>query len=1203
MLQMEDTDTNQTLSLLKVKEALEDAGLNPSGTVKKNIGCVLGIGGGQKSSNEFYSRMNYVVVEKVLRKMGLPETDVTAAVTKFKSHFPEWRLDSFPGFLGNVTAGRCTNVFNLDGMNCVVDAACASSLVAVKVAIDELLRGDCETMIAGATCSDCSLAMYMAFSKTPVFSTKQSLSAYDKDTKGMLIGEGSVMYVLKKLTTAERDGDTVHAVIKACASSSDGKAPGIYAPTIEGQEQCIRRAYRHAGVDPATVTLVEGHGTGTPVGDAIELTALKNVLGEGAAKTGSAWGAKRQRVAVGSIKSQIGHLKAVAGAAGMLKVIMALKHKVLPASINVKEPPTLRDGSAIQDSCIYVNTRQRPWFTPPGLPRRAGVSSFGFGGSNYHCCLEEFEPEHTKAYRVHALPEPLLVAAPSPAALLAACQAAVAELRPLVAKCAAATDPSQFSEERKELAFAFSKFAAANGLRAGVPAAHARVGFVATSAEHAVSVLEAVAAHAQKSHGQAKWTLPKHGAHFRAAGVPTAGKVAALFSGQGSQYASMFEEAAMAWPPMRTAIGAMDAACARAAKPGAATSEVVYPREAYESEPTPDHDKELQNTLHAQPATTAVSVGAYDVFAAAGCKADFVAGHSLGELAALYAGGVLSRDAAFELVCHRAAAMADASKLAKDEAMAAVIGPNASDLKVSGADVWLANINEPSQVVISGSAAAVAAESSALAARGFRVVPLKVSGAFHTPLMRGASAAFEAKIKAAASEFRPAASGTRVYSNVTGGAAYAGATAVGTLSKHMVSSVKWVEQVRAMHRDGARVFVEFGPRATLTKFVEKILGTGADDALYVAVNASKDKSSDVQLREAAVQLAVFGVPLDRFDPWGTPNPFLLGRTPGAPPAKKGRGVLKLSAATFVAPRTVKALDKAMNDGYKLSGNVVASVGPSLGELDAKSRELDRVKAEAAKAQQQLAALTAKMHDVEAELADARSRPAAVAAPAPVAAAAPSGGVSPSKATEVVLAVLAAKTGYEPEMIEMDMNLETELGVDSIKRVEILSDVQKQLNVEAQNVAALSRTQTVGEVVEAMIAELGGAASAAPAPAAAAPAPVAAAAPSAGISSAKATEVVLAVLAAKTGYEPDMIEMDMALETELGVDSIKRVEILSEVQKQIGIEAQDVAALSRTQTVGEVVDAMVKEIAATVGVKKSKLYAKALEAQQRHKLQQ
>ena len=187
-------------------------------------------------------------------------------------------------------------------------------------------------------------------------------------------------------------------------------------------------------------------------------------------------------------------------------------------------------------------------------------------------------------------------------------------------------------------------------------------------------------------------------------------------------------------------------------------------------------------------------------------------------------------------------------------------------------------------------------------------------------------------------------------------------------------------------------------------------------------------------------------------------------------------------------------------------------------------------------------------------------------------------MSPAKATEVVLAVLAAKTGYEPDMIEMDMALETELGVDSIKRVEILSDVQKELNVEAQDVAALSRTQTVGEVVEAMIKELGGA-GAAPVAAAAPSAPAAAAAPSSGsaVSPAKATEVVLAVLAAKTGYEPDMIEMDMALETELGVDSIKRVEILSDVQKELNVEAQDVAALSRTQTVGEVVEAMIKEL--------------------------
>ena len=196
-------------------------------------------------------------------------------------------------------------------------------------------------------------------------------------------------------------------------------------------------------------------------------------------------------------------------------------------------------------------------------------------------------------------------------------------------------------------------------------------------------------------------------------------------------------------------------------------------------------------------------------------------------------------------------------------------------------------------------------------------------------------------------------------------------------------------------------------------------------------------------------------------------------------------------------------------------------------------------------------------------------------------------VSAAEATRVVLAVLAAKTGYEPDMIEMDMALETELGVDSIKRVEILSDVQKELNVEAQDVAALARTQTVGEVVEAMIAELrasggGGGGGGSAAPMAAAPASSGGGGGGgggggSGVSNEEATRVVLAVLAAKTGYEPDMIEMDMALETELGVDSIKRVEILSDVQKELNVEAQDVAALARTQTVGEVVEAMIKEL--------------------------
>ncbi len=430
-------------------------------------------------------------------------------------------------------------------------------------------------------------------------------------------------------------------------------------------------------------------------------------------------------------------------------------------------------------------------------------------------------------------------------------------------------------------------------------------------------------------------------------------------------------------------------------------SEMLYPRAAYESEPDPKYDEQLQNTLHAQPATIAVSVGAFDIFKAAGLHADFAAGHSLGEIAALHAAGALDRETAFKLVCHRGAAMASAASSPKDEAMAAVIGVGACDIVPSGADVWLANLNEPGQAVISGTSAAVASESSKLAARGFRVVPLKVSGAFHTPLMQVAGGAFAAQLKTTTAAFRPTA-GTTLYSNVTGEPAYAtgGAESVGLLSKHMTSSVQWIKQVHAMHRDGARVFVEFGPRSTLTKLVSQIL-PAADDLCVVAVNPSKDKSADLQLREAAAQLAVYGVPLANFDPWGVPNPFLLT---GKPAPK--RPPMKLSAATFVAPRTKKALEATMNDGYKLSGQVVANVGPTDAELKVAQRKVVAAEAEAAAAKMEAAEAKAKLADAELALQTEQAKPKLVAAAQPPAPAARPAGVRPA-ALEVAAAHPAA----------------------------------------------------------------------------------------------------------------------------------------------------------------------------------------------------
>lgn len=254
-------------------------------------------------------------------------------------------------------------------------------------------------------------------------------------------------------------------------------------------------------------------------------------------------------------------------------------------------------------------------------------------------------------------------------------------------------------------------------------------------------------------------------------------------------------------------------------------SEVLYPREPYENEPRSKHEMAMQDIVHAQPATVAVSVGAYEIFTAAGCKADFVAGHSVGEISALFASGCLDRDVAFELVCRRAAAISAASNH-----KSRVVGLCADELDTFGLQT-----------------------------------------------MESARRDFESVISATIGSFKYCTS-TQVYSNFTGAAGYRSPDeAAELLGSQMTSRVRWADQVRAMYRDGARVFIEFGPGSSLAALTEDALAGLAVDACTISVHPSKNKSSDLQLREAAVQLAVIGVPLQDFDPWGVSNRFTLGR--------------------------------------------------------------------------------------------------------------------------------------------------------------------------------------------------------------------------------------------------------------------------------------------------------------------------------------
>ncbi|MUZ81755.1 polyketide synthase, partial [Agrobacterium vitis] len=413
--QLDVTDILQILSLSVAKQTFLDAGYEHAKLNREKTGVVLGITGANSLVTPLTSRLQYPLWQKVLESRGLPKAQVDDIVETLKLAYAPWEENSFPGMLGNVVAGRIANRFDLGGINCTVDAACASSLAAMRMAVDELHSGRADMMLTGGCDAENTILMYMCFSKTPAFSKKGVISPFDENSDGTLIGEGIGMMLLKRLEDAERDGDQVYAVIKGLGSASDGKFKSIYAPRAAGQVKALQRAYQQAGISPHDVDLWEAHGTGTAVGDATEVDGLKTFL--------KSWDndGSSSPIALGSVKSQIGHTKAAAGAASAIKAALALQHGVLPPTINVNRPdPKL----GLEETALYLNSTARPWFRDPKTAkRRVGVSAFGFGGTNFHLVLEE-APQTAKAPKLRSvLPRPIVVAAPTVAALRKRCEA------------------------------------------------------------------------------------------------------------------------------------------------------------------------------------------------------------------------------------------------------------------------------------------------------------------------------------------------------------------------------------------------------------------------------------------------------------------------------------------------------------------------------------------------------------------------------------------------------------------------------------------------------------------------------------------------------------------------------------------------------------------------------------------------------------
>ena len=578
---------------------------------------------------------------------------------------PEWTEDSFPGFLLNVTAGRIANRLDLGGANYTVDAACGSSLAALNVAVRELRTGASDMVVLGGVDTVQNPFTYLAFSKTQAFSPRGRCRPFDAGADGIVISEGVAAVILKRLADAERDGDRIYAVIQGVGSSSDGRCRGLTAPSYEGQVRALERAYAEAGIDPATVGYIEAHGTGTAVGDVVEIEALTRLFQSRGARPGSC--------VVGSVKSQIGHTKCAAGLAGLIQAALALRHRTYPPTIGITAPNPQLD---VKEGAFRLNVEAQPWMQADvDHPRRAGVSAFGFGGTNFHAVLEAYEGDPV------ATPQP-----PTrdwPAELLAWSAAdrtgLLCDLDHLAQRLSAGSRPPL-----RDLAHALAG-------RLGTPATATTLAIVTTS--HADLIAKLSLARDAIRGGSPAVADPR-GVYFAEPPGLSGQKIAFVFPGQGSQTVGMLRDLAIHFEDVRRAYEEFDAAIlALGHEP---IGPRIFPPPVFDEAARRRQDEALQATEVAQPAIGAASVGLLRLLAKVGVQPDMTAGHSYGELVALHAAGALdSRGLAWLSQC-RGRLLRDAGG-DRPGAMAALLtGPESvPDLIGEQTGVLIVNFNGP----------------------------------------------------------------------------------------------------------------------------------------------------------------------------------------------------------------------------------------------------------------------------------------------------------------------------------------------------------------------------------------------------------------------------------------------------------------------------------------------------------------------------
>ncbi len=1070
---VEGGEPDQWLALRVAREAFADAGYADEIPERRATAVILGKG-------TYLNRGNLCVVQhgrmvdqtvEILETLHpeLTEKEIEEIRADLKRKMPPFNADTAPGLIPNIIAGRIANRLDLMGPNYTVDAACASSLVAVEHAIRGLQSREYDLALAGGVHVATPVPTLMLFCQLGALSRREEIRPFDSLADGTLLGGGLGMVVLKRLEDAKRDSNRIYAKVKSVGVSSDGRGLGVMAPRPEGEELALRRTYEAAGVDPRSVSLIEAHGTGTPVGDATEVQALTRVFGER--------GSSLPWCGLGSVKSMIGHAMPAAGIAGIIKTALALYHRVLPPTLNVERPnPKL----GLESSPFYLNTETRPWIHGnTETPRRGGVNAFGFGGVNAHALLEEADAPSDGLMPWEG--EVFILSGETRDELLG-------RVRELEGRLESMEDL-----ELRDLAFSQN---------VPLPEGDARLAIVASDLDDLRRKLRD--ARPRLEDPKVARLRDARGIYFASDPLAREGKVGFLFPGEGSQYLGMLSDLCMYFPEVRRRFDAIDEIF-RGHQRSYVPSDFIFPRPVFSPEEKRAAEERLWQMEGAFEAVLTADWALYELLRSLDVVPDAVLGHSTGEYAAMRAAGMMKletdsdvsrfawqlndfyyRQGANEAVPASALVALGADSRSVSEALRA--------LPTKRGKLFLAMDNCPHQTVVVGDEGEMEAFLAEAQQRGWIYERLSFDRPYHTPAFE----AFSESLRDFLAEWIVRPPARAIYSCASAGRFPDEISASRELAlKHWMSPVEFRRTIERMHDDGIRIFVEVGPRGNLSAFVDDILRGRPHVAVPVD---SPSRPGITQLNHFVGLLAVHGVPMNL-------DPLYRGRrvrrldksASGSSPAKlrlpmkvdvgwipmgmSEEMASKLRARGSAAPDARAQAEASPSNGTgqylprssdftpqtppgpstreEASDAVMTSYWKTMEQFLAVQQEVmegflnGRGPASSPRASLPPVETSVRRSSAVAESSALAGTPEETSASSPS-----SGGIR-----ETLLEIVSERTGYSAERIGLELDLEADLGIDSIKRVEILGLLQGRMALPGgDDMEVLSAQKTLGDVI-------------------------------------------------------------------------------------------------------------------------------------------